>query len=371
MIVSSRAGCEHESGKLLILVAKGVWERTGMGERKAVFFAADAAYLPLAWVAARDVAAQPGRDFDVCLLLPEDVAAPPPPGVRVLRVRLPEVLAHVAGPAHMSPFAYARLAAPALWLSDYDKLLYLDSDIRVSGDLSPLFALEMGEALAAMVEDCGRYLGAAGGREDWDEYRTRTGLRLDAPYFNSGVILMNAARWRAEALWAQAASFIAARGAQLRFMDQDALNVLGGRILELSPRWNFCTHYMGLGLEGVVVPRVRHYLNVLKPWRDPEWAILYGKADVKVFGAAFARSPWPGFVHQGLVSALPWRKRAALAAAKAARHVPEAALAGHMENFIGLAPRLWRDVRAGFAEGAKSYVDLSSEEAAAWKAALT
>ncbi len=46
-----------------------------MSGGRAVFFAADGAYLKLAWVAARSAAAEPGRDFDVWLLLPEALAA--------------------------------------------------------------------------------------------------------------------------------------------------------------------------------------------------------------------------------------------------------------------------------------------------------
>ena len=47
----------------------------------AVFFAADKNYLPNAWVAAKAAAAEPGRRFDVLLLvetgvLPEGLAAP-------------------------------------------------------------------------------------------------------------------------------------------------------------------------------------------------------------------------------------------------------------------------------------------------------
>lgn len=375
MIASPCARCEHCAGRVHFLGAEhapygfGKWRISG---GRAVFFAADAAYLELAWVAARSAAAQPRRDFDVWLLVPEILAAiPPPPGVRCLPVTLPEFLAKAGGPAHMSPFAYARLAAAEIWLRDYNRLLYIDSDTKIAGPLSPLLHLELGNALAAMAEDCGRYLGTAAGREDWDEYRRRTGLPMDAPYFNSGVILMNAALWRAEHFWEHIAAFITERGPALRFMDQDALNVLAsGRILELSPRWNFCTHYMWLGLEGVVRPHILHFLNVLKPWRDPEWAALYGRQHAADFAGRFRNSPWPDFVHKGLTSALPWRKQAALRAAKQTRHVPEEALAGHMANFMGLAPRLWHDVRAGFAEGAERYTDLPPEEAAHWRAML-
>ncbi|MBU6449107.1 MAG: glycosyltransferase family 8 protein [Rhodospirillales bacterium] len=340
-----------------------------MSGSKAVFFAADAVYLPLAWVAARSVAAEPARDFDVWLLVDKKLEATvPPPGVFLRGIALPELFLAASGPAHMSAFSYARLLAADDWLRDYDRLLYIDSDTRIAGALAPLFQLELGNAIAAMTEDCGRYLGNAGGRENWDAYRAVTGLP-DAPYFNAGVMLLDAARWRQEALGQRAETMVRTRGPALRFMDQDVLNVLlAGRIAELSPRWNFMTHYMALGLEDVVRPRILHYANVLKPWRDPEWATLYGRRDATAFARLFEDSPWPGFVHKGLGSALPWRKQAALRAAQAARHVPEAALAGHVANFTAMAPRLRREMRAGFAEGAARYVDLTPAERGSWAA---
>lgn len=340
----------------------------------AVFFAADAAYLRLAWVAARAAAAEPDRNFDVVLLLARDACAgiPPPPGVIMRHIDLPETLSALAGPAHMSAFTYVRLAAADLWLQRYDRLLYIDSDTRITGPLSPLFTLDMRGAIIAGVEDCGRYLGAAAGREDWDAYRIATGLLLDRPYYNFGVMLMDAARWRAEGNWAAAQKFIGQRPGALRFMDQDVLNVIAaGRIAELSPRWNFMTHYMALGLEAVIAPHILHYANVLKPWRDPEWKTLYGDADIRAFASLFLDSPWPHLVPKGLYKGPFWRRGAARRAALQARHVPAAAVAGHVANFTAMAPALHREVRAGFAGGVGRYVDLSAREKDSWRAALT
>ncbi|MDE8344757.1 MAG: glycosyltransferase family 8 protein [Acidocella sp.] len=342
--------------------------------RNAVFFASDAAYLPLAWVAARAASAEPGRNFDVVLLAEHEAARTliAPPGVIMRHVALPANLAALAGPAHMSAFTYARLAAADVWLSDYDRLLYIDSDTRITGPLSPLFTLDLHGALIAGAEDCGRYLGTAAGREDWDEYRAATGLPRDRPYYNSGVMLMDAAQWRAEGTWQAAQDFIADRPNALRFMDQDVLNVLAaGRIAELSPRWNFMTHYMALGLEPVIAPHILHYANVLKPWRDPEWATLYGDADSRAFAALFAGTPWPHLVPSGLYRTGFWRMRAARRAALRARHVPPGAIAGHVANFTAMAARLKCDVRAGIKDGLDRYIDVTDAEKAAWHAALT
>ncbi len=346
----------------------------------AVFFAADRAFLPMAWIAARAAAQEPGRHFDVVVLTPHGAATKqPPPGVRVIEVDLPETMKAWPHPPHMSTFAYARLPAPEFWLSRYRRLLYLDSDTRITGPLAPLFGLDMQGAMLGMVEDCGRYLGDSAGRRDWAAYQTKIGLDPTATYFNSGAILIDVPRWREADGWARAASLVQTHRDELIFMDQDALNVVGaGQILELSPRWNFQTHYFALGLEDIVQPHVLHYANVLKPWRDPEWRLLYGEDDSLAFAKLFATSPWPHYMSPGLYTHAKfklhrrWQDYCARYHARHHRHVKEQDIARHVANFTAMAPQLRQDVRAGFAAAAEAgrYADLPPEEAARWALSL-
>lgn len=53
--------------------------------------------------------------------------------------------------AHISPIAYARYLIPRL--TTEDRVVYLDSDIIVHGDLSPLFDLDLGDYSLAAVRD--------------------------------------------------------------------------------------------------------------------------------------------------------------------------------------------------------------------------
>jgi lipopolysaccharide biosynthesis glycosyltransferase len=342
----------------------------------AVFFAADKNYLPNAWVAAKAAAAEPGRRFDVLLLvetgvLPEGLAAPP--GCRLLEIELPEAARGWPSPAHMSPFAYARLAAPDLWLNGYRRALYLDSDITIAGPLAPLLSLDLGDATLAMAEDCGRYLRDDAAQRDWRDYRQALAQDPDEVYFNSGVVLIDLQRWRDQRCWERAYAFIERHARQLRFMDQDALNfVCAGRIKEISPRWNFQTHYLGLGLEREIAPRIIHYVDILKPWRDPEWRVHYDTAHAAVWAKLFANSPWPSYVHPDLYRAPSlfwpaWRlRRAAAAAAK--RHLPAAAIAFHLKRLRTLAPQLMARVRVGMADRVARgcYADLTADDALRW-----
>lgn len=331
----------------------------------AVVFATDATYLPIAWAAAKAAAGQPGRNFDVLLLTAPGLTRglPTPPGCAMREVELPAALRNLPGPAHMSPFSYARLAIADLWAPDYERLLYIDADTRIIGPLAPLFDLDLRGNTVGMVEDCGRYLRDATAMPGWNEYRAELGLDPAAVYYNAGVLLIDTARWRAENCWRRLLDFIAAREGKLIFMDQDALNVIcAGRVAELSPRWNFMTHYFGLGLEEAIQPRILHYADILKPWRDPEWRRLHGVRDPRAFAALLADTPWPKLVPTGWWGG--WR-------ARHHRRITGSDARNHLRHFANLAPKLRQEVPKGLAATIPRCVDLGPEEIRAWQRAFS
>lgn len=257
-----------------------------------VFFAADAAYLQIAWIAAHRAAAEPGRCFDVVIFTTlRDIA--PPPGCKIVEVALPEPFRSLPTPAHLSPFCFARLVAPDFWLGRYRRALYLDSDVRLIGALAPLFKLDMRGATLAMAEDCGVFLRDPMAAAEFEIYRVSLGQDPQATYFNSGVILFDLPAWRAGQYWLRSLAFIEARNAPLIFLDQDILNTIcAGKILELSPEWNFPTHYFGAPLDDLLCPKILHFVDILKPWRDPEWIDLHGPTEPAAFAQSLANSPW-------------------------------------------------------------------------------
>ncbi|MDS7999096.1 glycosyltransferase, partial [Streptococcus pneumoniae] len=70
----------------------------------------------------------------------------------------------------MSPIAYARYLISRLITED--RVVYLDSDIIVNGDLSPLFELSLGDYSLAAVRD------------------------VDGNGFNSGMLVIDCQKWR-------------------------------------------------------------------------------------------------------------------------------------------------------------------------------
>jgi len=149
--------------------------------------------------------------------------------------------------------AYARFLVPEL-LPDEARALYIDADAVVVGCLRELWELELGDLLVA----------AAGDEFVLPEEAARAGLE-PGDYFNSGVLLMNLARWRSDHVAARAMQLIAADH-NLTLPDQTALNaVCRGRIAFVGREWNLLA-----GRPGRIAARqtrIIHFTGEDKPWR--------------------------------------------------------------------------------------------------------
>jgi lipopolysaccharide biosynthesis glycosyltransferase len=132
--------------------------------------------------------------------------------------------------------AYYRLLAPWL-LPELDKVLYLDCDLIVNGDLRELYELELGDNLIAAVRDASMIGRVYTQADNVKEYLSYLGIKYVNGYFNSGVMLMNLARFRRERLADKMLGFALRR--ECMFVDQDVLNsVCQGRVLYIGARWN-------------------------------------------------------------------------------------------------------------------------------------
>lgn len=182
------------------------------------------------------------RGADVCVhyLHPADLPVPIRAGIeQVVTRRGAQVRFHAFDDGEVAGLPSWPGLRPVMWyrvllperLPELDRILYLDADTIVLDDLHPLWERELGNAWLAAVTNV---LPKA-----FADHPASLGLAPEA-YFNSGVMLLNLARMRAE----NASRRLVEHGRThaLRFWDQDALNVLfhAGRI-PLEPRWN-CTN---------------------------------------------------------------------------------------------------------------------------------
>lgn len=206
---------------------------------KAVVLACDAGYAPYAMVVACGIAAaHPDRDFDICLCSSDPLTIPAAlawAGVRMVRLG-DNPFAHGPDAGRHGAAAYLRLMMPDLLAGDYRRILYLDSDIVVSGGgIGRLLDIDLG----------GRWIGAVRDNLQWRTPGRRTAEframgRPALPYFNSGVMLIDTAGWVAAGVGARAQSLFREHGARMTRHDQSLLNLIAdGDWAELSPVWNW------------------------------------------------------------------------------------------------------------------------------------
>ena len=180
--------------------------------------------------------------------------------------------------------AHYRVLLLDLLPADVDRAIYIDADTVVRGDLRPLWSIDLEGATAAAVRDPAVHtLGGPRGLRRWRE----VGLDPDAPFFNSGVLVIDVERWRRSGKGSDYAAYTHQWGQDSLGADQDALNViLHGEWLELDPRWNLQTevlqraeprHYEPAHTAWLVELRQRrsavaeepylvHYTRARKPW---------------------------------------------------------------------------------------------------------
>ncbi len=294
--------------------------------RTAVVMACDAAYAPYATALAQQIArAHPGRGFDICLAsatafdLPESLSP-----LRLRRITLPGANPFAGGP-HQSRHGaetFLRLLLPRMMAGQYDRLLYLDSDIwHEGGGIDRLMAADLGGAVLGAVRDNTQW--RTPGRRN-PELRA---LGLPGwPYFNAGVLLIDTRAWVAAGMEERLVTLWREKGAAMTRHDQSLLNVaLEGRWAELSPVWNWQWTWSSRHFAEMAGPRLIHFIGRRKPWGDkgcelpPRFRAGYAEFVARhwpeaglMAGVDAARPGWPANLRRGLLkhwSAAPAMRR--------------------------------------------------------------
>ncbi|HET1093571.1 TPA: SP_1767 family glycosyltransferase [Streptococcus pneumoniae] len=158
--------------------------------------------------------------------------------------------------AHISPIAYARYLISRLITED--RVVYLDSDIIVNGDLSPLFELSLGDYSLAAVRD------------------------VDGNGFNSGMLVIDCQKWREKDVTSMLFDKTVEYMSYLDHTDTDGFNgdqtifnlVFQNHWLELDKRFNFQVGHDIIAFyshwdshfELDEEPLIIHYTTYRKPW---------------------------------------------------------------------------------------------------------
>lgn len=182
----------------------------------------------------------------------------------------PELLQDFPQNWRFSREAWYRTLLPEL-LPDVKRVLYLDADTLIMQPLDTLWSMDLNSNIVGAVTNPLYPFMDTG-------FMRNLGLESDCDYFNSGVLLMDLERWRAQGLTQELHEFVAAHGAAQQWPDQNALNaVLRGRWLSLAPKWNAQNVYFDLKpaqlpctpeqiRQARKQPSIVHFVAPYKPW---------------------------------------------------------------------------------------------------------
>lgn len=201
---------------------------------------------------------------------------------------------------HVKLASYYRIFLPEILPHRLDRVIYIDSDVVIQGNLAELWSKPLnGYSLAASSD------------RNLVMQRARLDMRPDSAYFNAGVMTFSLNAWRTLDLASRGLEIARNHPDRLQNCDQDVLNILfEQQCLILHQRWNAMPHLWGLdpqwlleqgGLsaeeqEAVDQPAIIHFAGagLAKPWNalcTHPWKDRYREL--------LALTPWAGTPLEG------------------------------------------------------------------------
>ena len=203
----------------------------------------------------------------------------------------------------LSPATLMKLLLAEHLAGRYDKILYLDCDLTIHGDVAAIFSMDTAPfALAAvpsgrvMIELSERQ------RKEFEDQFRNLGMTKPYRFFNSGVLYIDVNRWNNEKIGSRALDFIRQNPDLCTLVDEHALNaILDGNIAQLSPVWNMRPPpRWRRGKFNIGQPVIIHYTGDDKPWRR----FVYNKgmfpdlSAYRLYEDFLRDSPWPGWLSE-------------------------------------------------------------------------
>ena len=185
--------------------------------------------------------------------------------------------------AHISKETYYRFLIQDV-LPEYEKVLYLDCDLVINGDISELYETDIKEYTLAATRDPD-FLGQINGANKETIEYTKTDFRMKNPYnyFQAGVLLFNEDKMRKKHdlnEWLELASI------PHMYNDQDVLNLeCENEVKYIDMKWGMIVDHDHSRVANVISyapneiqkeyamahknPMIIHYAGFKKPWYDP------------------------------------------------------------------------------------------------------
>lgn len=236
-----------------------------------VFFSSDDNYLPFLDVAIGSLIENASRECKYRIIILNTgissdgmatVMARECDGFRIeftdITDRLSGIKSRLKDVYHFSLVTYYRLFIGSLF-PEYDKIVYLDCDLVVLGDVSRLYNTDIGDSIIAAAPEA-----FVRSTPEFREYASEAlGVNPDE-YVNAGVLLMNLEAFRENRIEEKFINLISEYDFDLIDPDQAYLNYLcRGKIYELNNGWN--KEPINTPCEGEKC--IVHYALYKKPWQ--------------------------------------------------------------------------------------------------------
>jgi lipopolysaccharide biosynthesis glycosyltransferase len=186
---------------------------------------------------------------------------------------------------HISSATLFRLGLEQLAPETCKRLIYLDADLIVIGNLEELWNLDLQGASIGGAPDPGLSKAIPVVDPHWERWAGDE----DAPYMNAGVMLIDLEQVRRERGFSRALELIAQHGGELPYQDQDAINwIYWKKWTPLPLQWNvqrfqllkMFQQYMPPESEAALRdPKIIHFTGPEKPWNmegyHPWWWVYW------------------------------------------------------------------------------------------------
>lgn len=236
-----------------------------------VFFSTDDNYIPYLDIAISSLVKNASREFEYKIIVlntgllkenTEKVKKNEREGVSIefldISSRIEKIKSRFKNIYHFSVATYYRLFIASLF-PQYKKIIYLDCDLVVLGDISKLYNTDIGDNIIAAADE--EYV------QNTDEFRRYAQICLGVnpdTYVNAGVLLLNLEAFRENKIEEKFINLITEYDFDLLDPDQAYLNYLCyGKICFLENGWN--KEPMQIPLQGE--KNIVHYALYKKPWQ--------------------------------------------------------------------------------------------------------
>jgi lipopolysaccharide biosynthesis glycosyltransferase len=179
---------------------------------------------------------------------------------------------------------HMRMFIPYFIPKEYEKVIYMDVDMIVNDDISKLWNIDLKEfTIGAAIDVRIREFGSPTAIKNYKEL----GFDASTRYFNTGLLLMNALKWREQDLTPKIFACIDENRKFANYPDQYGLNVIfADKWLEIDTKWSWSAE------EWIPDASLVHFI-----WRKPIYkTYMFDKRYQEMFFNYLRMTEWRSFV---------------------------------------------------------------------------